>query len=256
MKQVLKKTILNLVPPFQRIYLDRQRLQHQLDKLTATSLKHQIALSFIRGNGIEIGAFDQPFSLLDEVHVKYLDKFSQKELLQMYPESSPVEVGIIDDGETLATLSDSSQDFVIASHFLEHCQNPIGTVRNFLRVVRPQGYILLVIPDKNFTFDMIRERTTFQHLLDDYYKGPEHSHRNHCEEWVEKIDRITSRKEKEEKVNALIDSKWPIHFHVWTAEDIVELFYEMKKLPGFHFDIEVMATDQRFESTVLLKSKI
>ena len=36
----------------------------------------------------------------------------------------------MDDGERLATIADATQDFVIANHFLEHCQDPLGALGN------------------------------------------------------------------------------------------------------------------------------
>ena len=41
-----------------------------------------------------------------------------------------VPVGCIDDGERLGKIADASQDFVIANHFLEHCQDPILALLN------------------------------------------------------------------------------------------------------------------------------
>jgi ferredoxin len=36
-----------------------------------------------------------------------------------------VEVDVVDDGERLESFADASLDFVVSSHFLEHCQDPI-----------------------------------------------------------------------------------------------------------------------------------
>ncbi len=79
----------------------------------------------------------------------------------------------IDDGETLSTISDDSLDFIIANHFLEHCENPIGTIRNHLKKVKTGGILLYVIPEKTYTFDKERTLTEFNHLIDDDVVGTE-----------------------------------------------------------------------------------
>jgi ubiquinone/menaquinone biosynthesis C-methylase UbiE len=50
---------------------------------------------------------------------------------------------VIDDGERLAAFGDESQDFVIANHFIEHCEDPIEAVTNALRVLKPGGILYL-----------------------------------------------------------------------------------------------------------------
>jgi hypothetical protein len=72
-----------------------------------------------------------------DVHVRYVDHLSTADLRDEYPELAGqplVEVDVLDDGETLATFADESVDFVIASHFLEPCEDPIGAMTAQLRV--------------------------------------------------------------------------------------------------------------------------
>jgi SAM-dependent methyltransferase len=216
-------------------------------------MKKTLALHCLSGHGIEIGAFDNPLVVDPRVRVSYVDKFSNEEFARMYPAAKAVPVDIIDDGETLNTISDSSQDFVIASHFFEHCQNPIGALSNILRVVRTGGAVFMVIPDCRFTFDSVREVTPFSHLLVDYFQGSIESQRSHCEEWVRLIDKLQEKVAIEEKINHLIDTNWPIHYHVWTATSILEMFWEIRKLKGFEYDIEAFYEDCQFEVTVVLR---
>lgn len=42
-------------------------------------------------------------------------------------------------------------DFVYGGHVLEHCENPLGTVKEWLRVVKPLGYVVIVHPDRRGT---------------------------------------------------------------------------------------------------------
>src|SRR5690349_5671213 len=88
--------------------------------------RRAVAAAFLRGEGIEIGALHHPLIVPRNVKVKYVDRMKVADLRRHYPElvNQPlVETEIVDDGETLGTLADQTQDFVIANHFLEHCQN-------------------------------------------------------------------------------------------------------------------------------------
>ena len=102
-----------------------------------------LASVYLRGSGIEIGALQGPLRVPRAVKVRYVDRMTVADLRKQYPElkyHKLVDVDIIDDGESLSTIGDASQDFVIAIHFLEHCENPIKAVSNFVRVVREGGF--------------------------------------------------------------------------------------------------------------------
>jgi SAM-dependent methyltransferase len=71
------------------------------------------------------------------------------------------------EASDLKEVPSEKYDFLISSHCLEHCANALKTVAEWLRVVKKGGAILLVLPDKNFTFDHNRYVTTFDHLLED-----------------------------------------------------------------------------------------
>jgi predicted SAM-dependent methyltransferase len=67
---------------------------------------------------------------------------SASQLKQTYPELGDyglVEVDIVDDGENLSSVLDASVDFIIANHMIEHCQNPIFAIENWLRVLKLGG---------------------------------------------------------------------------------------------------------------------
>jgi hypothetical protein len=57
---------------------------------------------------------------------------------------------------------------VLSSHCLEHVANPILALREWLRVMTPDGTLVLVLPHKEGTFDHQRPTTTLGHMIDDY----------------------------------------------------------------------------------------
>ena len=92
-----------------------------------SEIKAALSQTFISGSGIEIGALDNPFPVVDTVRVTYIDRMKADELREQYPELADkniVNVDIVDDGESLASLENDSQNFIIASHFFEHAKNP------------------------------------------------------------------------------------------------------------------------------------
>jgi len=98
--------------------------------------RREVSARFLQGTGIEIGALHYPLWVdPDRARVRYVDRLTVPELREQYPELSAyalVEVDVVDDGETLSSFADSTLDFVIGNHMLEHCENPLGTTRNYL----------------------------------------------------------------------------------------------------------------------------
>jgi SAM-dependent methyltransferase len=108
-----------------------------------------IARQYLAGNGIEIGPLQRPLNVPDSDKVQYIDRLPIEELRKQYPELKDhklIEPDIIDSGEELSKIKDNTLDFVIACHFLEHCENPIKAIQNMLRVLRSGG-ILFIAPN-------------------------------------------------------------------------------------------------------------
>jgi SAM-dependent methyltransferase len=139
-------------------------------------VRKEIASQYIVGEGIEVGALNAPLEVPNGAKVKYVDRMSATDLRQQYPELSALGVldpEIIDDGEKLLSLQNNTYDFVIANHMIEHCQNPMGAIQNFLRVLKVGGILYMGVPNKHYTFDRDRPLTTLDHLVKDYQEGPE-----------------------------------------------------------------------------------
>lgn len=188
------------------------RRLHALDR-------EALAALYLRGEGIEIGALHCPLRLPRSAHVRYLDRWPVERLRELYPEVSsgnPLpQVDILDDGEKLGQVAAGSQDFVIANHFLEHCQDPVCTIENFLRVLKPGGLAFLAVPDKRQTFDADRPVTGTLHLLHDYRNGPQGSLEEHLEEWVRVVEKVHDPSAVAARVEQLKQTGYAVHYHVW-----------------------------------------
>jgi SAM-dependent methyltransferase len=214
------------------------RLRRTVDP--ARRRRREIAGRYLRGSGIEIGALHNPLDVPRSAHVRYVDHLPVDELRRHYPElaSAPlVEVDVLDDGERLATIGDGTQDFVIANHFLEHCEDPLGALGNMIRVLRPGGVLYLAVPDKRYTFDAARPVTPTEHVLRDHREGPESSRRAHYEEWARLVDKVD---EPEAHATALLERGYSIHFHAWTQAELLDLLRTAADELDLDFDIELM----------------
>lgn len=199
-----------------------------------------VADTFIRGQGIEIGALHMPLGVPRSARVRYVDRLSVSDLRKHYPELNDkdlVDVDIIADGERLESISDATQDFVIANHFVEHCQNPIAAILNMFRVLKAGGVLYLALPDKRCSFDVDRPLTTFEHLLRDYHDGPAWSRRQHFEEWTRLVNKVADDEEAEKQIALNLEMDYSIHYHVWTQAEMLELVVEMRKIVSFELEL-------------------
>lgn len=205
----------------------------RLRAIMSQEIKRNLAQAFVKGKGIEIGPLHSAFPVPPGTDITYVDRLSESELRKQYPElaSMTFTPGIIDDGETLKTFSDSSLDFVIASHFIEHTQNPINTLKNFNRVLKLDGVVLLVVPDRHATFDKERPPTSWEHVYNDYINGPESSYKDHLREWVTLVEHTT---DVEGRISELAKIQYSIHCHVWNNSEFTYFLNKLIELMPFH----------------------
>jgi len=88
----------------------------------------------------------------------------------------------------LEVVADHSYDFVLSSHNLEHFANPVKALKEWQRVIRPGGGLILVLPNGKRTFDHRREPTEVAHLLEDYERNTLEDDLTHLPEILQKHD--------------------------------------------------------------------
>jgi len=196
--------------------------------------RRRLAWEVLRGRGVEIGALHSPFPLPPEAAAVYVDRMPVAQLRLHYAElgDAPlVPVDVVDDAETLATFASASQDFLIASHLLEHCEDPIGALLTWLRVVRPGGVVVLAVPDRRFTFDRDRPPTALSHVVRDHRDGPQGSREEHYLEWARAVEGRTGD-DARARAEELRRARYSIHYHVWDHDALAELLEHCQRLPG------------------------
>jgi SAM-dependent methyltransferase len=108
----------------------------ECSKSIARRLQHPNFLTrYFVGEGIDIGGKPDPLSLY----------------VELFPLMRSVRTWDLEDGDAqyLAPIPDSSLDFVHSSHCLEHLVDPREGLRNWLRVVRPGGHVIVTVPDED-----------------------------------------------------------------------------------------------------------
>ena len=87
------------------------------------------------GHGIDIGGKPDPLALYSEL-------FCLVESIRTWDWEDG-------DAQFLASLCDESIDFIHSSHCLEHLVDPHEGLRNWMRVLRPGGHLIISVPDED-----------------------------------------------------------------------------------------------------------
>lgn len=90
---------------------------------------------FFVGRGLDIGGGPDPLGLYQEL-------FCRMESVRTWDR-------VDGDAQFLVGLKEEEFNFVHSSHCLEHLQDPREGLRNWFRVVRQGGYLVLTVPDED-----------------------------------------------------------------------------------------------------------
>ncbi len=190
-------------------------------------------------NGIEIGASSHnPFGLEKTGKYQNVDYSADfGDLWQGEFAVKPARVDVVALGDDLP-FEDNSLDYVLSSHVIEHFFDPIKTIKEWLRVVHKGGYVVMIIPHKDKTFDKFRPITRKEELIqrhqgllkpDDYAFINDENLKN--AEYLP-ADFIIRQNEKTLPNNySALDKniKTSIHHYcVWDFESFLELCEEME----------------------------
>lgn len=109
---------------------------HESSKSIFHKLKDsRYATRYLVGNGIDIGA--GPDSL-----AQYYEFFPLMKSCRAWDKPDG-------DAEFMKGIEDNTFDFVHTSHCLEHMRDAKNALGNWLRILRPSGYLICIIPDED-----------------------------------------------------------------------------------------------------------
>lgn len=121
---------------------------------------------------LEIGALDSPTYRREHGYqVRYADYASREELSQKgernprYALDRIVDVDYVVNGVDYSEVIHDRFDLIVANHVIEHVPDTITWLHGLGRLLRPGGRVFLSVPDKRFTFDIVRRETNCMDLL-------------------------------------------------------------------------------------------
>lgn len=157
----------------------------------------------------------------------------------------------ISDATDLSQIPDEKYDFIISSNCLEHIANPFKALKEWLRVTKKDGLILLVLPNKDFCFDRNRTVTQFSHLLEDYENNTQEDDLTHLDEILTLHDLEMDKQAgtiEQFKARSLknIENR-ALHHHIFDLDLLREIFG--------HFNLEVLRTYQKGQDYIILGKK-
>jgi len=189
----------------------------------------------LAGTGLEIGAGASPFPVPLHCRVLYGDRLSYEQLTaEPYPGQRICDLvmpEVLTEFDEIRGVADESLDFLIACHVIEHTRNPIGSIAAAWRVLRPGGRLLLVIPDKEKTFDRERPVTTIDHLLEDFHAPDRQRDLDHYREFY-RLALPVPEAALEETVQRNFLEEYAIHYHVWTHESFAAMLAALPAAAG------------------------
>jgi SAM-dependent methyltransferase len=184
---------------------------------------------FLNGSGVELGPGHHPMPIpFPGVAVQYVDRWQPEENLALFTNleagatfPKPDIVANL-DVDRLSALSDESQDFVIASHLLEHLADPLTQIGEIYRVLKPGGVVLVFLPDRRHTFDRKRSATPLPHLVADHRDRVTVVSDEHIEDYLRKTDvwdpTWTPAQEREQFE---LNRERSIHVHCWSEDEFL-----------------------------------
>lgn len=202
----------------------RARVARRLGEAAATAaapldargaLTHRIIRDYCAGRGVEVGPGTSPYrqdaTLIDR-HAAYL--------------GDRVVTNVVADGAALP-LRSGSHDYVLSAHCLEHQHDTLAALREWVRILRPGGHLVLILPHVDRTFDRGRPVADLEHhqaeegLPLDPASPP---HWDDFERWSLSVDHEWMS-DPAARDGAGWDRRWLVerglvHYHAWTQAEM------------------------------------
>lgn len=121
------------------------------------------------GRGLEIGPSHNPAAPKSAgFNVETVDHMDRAGLLEKYKDDQGISLAAIEEvdhvwtGGSLCDLigAPASYDWIIASHVIEHMPDLVYFITECQALLKPDGVVSLVVPDKRYCFDHLRRLTS------------------------------------------------------------------------------------------------
>jgi SAM-dependent methyltransferase len=126
--------------------------------------------------GLEIGPSHAPLIAKDAGPVRYVDYALTDELRRNLISATVapdqiVEVDVAWGQARLREALGGTVDYVVASHVIEHAPDLAGWLAEIREVLAPGGLLGLAVPDRRFTFDLLRPESTAGEMVEAHLLG-------------------------------------------------------------------------------------
>jgi SAM-dependent methyltransferase len=133
----------------------------------------------------------------------------------------------VSEAVDLRGIDASTYDVVLSSHCLEHVANPLRALIEWVRVLKEDGLLLLVVPHKDGTFDHRRPVTTLAHLVEDFERPMGEDDLSHMTEILElhdlSMDPPAGDRESFQRRSFKNFENRCLHHHVFDTDLVVRL---------------------------------
>jgi hypothetical protein len=118
---------------------------------------------------------------------------------------------------------DKKYDLILSSHQIEHLANPIKTLLLYKKLLNINGYILSIIPNKNMFWDINREYTTIEHMLNDYNNNIGEDDKTHL---YENLNTSQYKSSEDLTSKAYVNYKTRVMHHHCFNDELVKNMFE------------------------------
>jgi SAM-dependent methyltransferase len=203
----------------------------------------------LTGTGVEIGAFKTPLPGIEPIYVDRFAEYAGEPTLADYY------------GDTCdLPFYNSSVDYVATSHVIEHAANPLSALAEWFRVIRHEGLIYMVIPDRQKTFDHPRPLSEPSHILEDFRNRVTQADGTHIDDFVYGVDwqmfSPDTPPEEERRARDELASVYRrsveagneinIHFHTFESHSALELIRVGNRERIWPGEIRVVRVEENF----------
>jgi len=134
-------------------------------------------------------------------------------------------------GEITETgLPNNKYDFILSRAVIEYTANPIKAFIELRRILKPGGLMITTVGNKIFTYDYMREYTTFSHILADFEKNVKENDETHFDEIIDlQHDLKTPFYSSKEELKATVRDNYKTRFcdhHVYSLDTLCRTISE------------------------------
>jgi len=125
-----------------------------------------------KGFGLEVGPSYNPLLPKSHFNVETIDYADAATLREKYRNNASKieEVDYVSDGRSLLEIIGKPEryDFIVASHVIEHVTDIVRFIQDCEALLKPDGRLVLAVPDKRYCFDALRPISTVGQALQAY----------------------------------------------------------------------------------------